>query len=186
LFTLKGKAEEVVGGGRRREEIELAWSAEALDAIRGRIAAAGLVLAPPPQDAEWNDPSAVLSQMGFLAEQTRDTKRRPRDVMLAGYSESVLAELAVDSVTFRFEFGEARHHEVEVEVKGEGGVVAMQSVSEGLLSRWPNDLRVWDHGKRSTGRAVEALIAEHGTQGILADTGDLVPGAYDLLASHLR
>ena len=106
-------------------------------------------------------------------------------MVLGGKSTSVLAELVMDSVIYHLSFGEVRHHEVEIEAKGKGGVVVMQDISEGLLSRWPQLLRVWDHGKRSTGRAVEALIAERGTKGVVADTGDLVPEAYDLIASYL-
>lgn len=185
LVTLKGRPEEVVGGGRRREEIELVWSKETLNSVVARVADVGLVLVPPQEVKHWNDPLAVLAQMGFVTEQTRNTKRRPRDVILGGNSTSVLAELVVDSVSYRFHFGEVRHHEVEVEAKGEGGVVAMQVISEGLLSRWPRILRVWDHGKRSTGQAVEELIAERGTKGLITDTGDLLPEAYDFLASHL-
>jgi hypothetical protein len=185
LITLKGRPEDVAGGGRRREEIELTWSEDALNSIVERLAKAGLALVLPEEVFEWNDPLTVLSQMGFIAEHKRNTRRRPRDVTSDGVSTSVVAELVVDSVSFQFQCGDVRHHEIEIETKGEGGIVAMQQVSQELLARWPEALRIWDHGKRSTGKVVEALIAERGTMGLISATGDLVPEAYDLISSRL-
>ncbi len=184
LITLKGRPEDVVGGGRRREEIELAWSEDALKSIVERLARAGLALVLPEEVVEWNDPLTALSQMGFIAEHKRNTRRRPRDVAAERSSTSVVAELVVDSVSFQLQCGDVRHHEIEIETKGEGGIVAMQQVSEELLARWPKALRIWDHGKRSTGRALEALTAERGMKGLISETGDLVPRAYDLIASR--
>jgi hypothetical protein len=185
LITLKGRPEDVAGGGRRREEIELTWSEDALNSIVERVAKAGLALVPPEEVLEWDDPLPVLSQMGFVAEQTRNTRRRPSDVTSGGKPTPVVAELVVDSVSYHFQFGRVRHHEVEIESKGDGGVVAMQHISEELLARWPEALRQWDHGKRSTGKVVEALVAERGTMGLISATGDLVPEAYDLISSRL-
>jgi hypothetical protein len=185
LITLKGRPEEVAGGGRRREEIDLTWSEDSLNSIVERLAKAGLALVLPEEVCEWNDPLTVLSQIGFIAEHKRNTRRRPRDVTSDRISTSVIAELVVDSVSFQFQCGDVRHHEIEIETKGDGGVVAMQHISEELLAGWPDALRVWDHGKRSTGKAVEALIAERGTMGLISATGDLVPEAYDLISSRL-
>ena len=186
MITLKGRPKKVVGGGRRREEIEMVWSEDALNSIMVRVADGGLRLMPPSDVFEWHDPLAVLSGMGFLAEQTRNTRRRPRDVTGSEDSATVLAELVVDAVSYQFSLGNVRHHEVEIEVKADDGLTAMHVITNGLLSRWPTTLRVWDHGKRSTGDAVEALMADQGTGGLIANTGDLVPEAYDLLASRLH
>lgn len=186
LITLKGKAEGMEGGGKRREEIEQKWSADAMNVVVARLADHGVEPATADPFGHWNDPHAVLSQMGFVAEQTRDTRRRPRDVVMNEDSPFVLAELAVDSVVYRFRSGEVRHHEVEIEVKGDGGVTAMQGLSRELRRRWPESLRLWDHGKWSTGRAVEALIAQRDRLGLLNNLGDLTPEAYDLIAVHLR
>lgn len=185
LITLKGRPADVAGGGRLREEIELGWSEDALNSIVERVSKAGLALVQPEKVLDWDDPLHVLAQMGFEAKQTRNTRRRPSDVTLDGKSTSVVAELVVDSVRYHLQCGNVRHHEIEIETKGEGGVVAMQHISKELLSRWPAALRRWDHGKRSTGKAAEALIVERGTTGLISETGDLVPEAYDLIALQL-
>ena len=185
LITLKGKAQDVEGGGRSREEIELIWSEKALNSIAARLAETGLVLSAPSEDQNQDNPLIILSKMGFVADQTRDTIRRPRNVIVEGQPMAVLAEMVVDSVSFHLHGGVFRHHEVEIESKKDGGVEVMQRISKELLSEWPAALRVWDHGKRSTGKAVEALFEERGATGLVDRTGNLVPQAYDLIAAHL-
>jgi inorganic triphosphatase YgiF len=185
LVTLKGKAAHIAGGGIRREEIELPWSDDAMELLAKRIEQQGLLLRPFPPGAVARDPLDVLSQLGFVVEQQRDTRRRPRDVTSCADSTSVLAELAVDSVVFHFGSQEVRHHEVEIEVKEGGNVDVIQDISNALLARWPNALRTWRFGKRSTGRAVESLLTARGRAGLVTASGNLSPGAYDLIAAYL-
>jgi hypothetical protein len=157
-----------------------------MDLIVARLAEFGLQLAPPASTCEWHDPKAIVSQMGFVADQTRTTRRRPRDVSRRGNPTIVLAEVAVDSVVYHLRSGAARHHEIEVELKDDGTVEDIQEVTQALLASWPNSMRTWQFGKRSTGRAVESLLKEHGPSGILSAAGDLLPKAYDSVYSRLQ
>jgi hypothetical protein len=186
LITLKGRARDVSGGGLRREEIELAWSPEAIDLIVGRLAESGLTLTPPCSANEWHEPHTIVSLMGLATDHTRSTVRRPREVSTCDEPPTVVAELVIDSVVFFLEFGPVRHHEIEVEAKGVGTIENIQEVSNTLLAGWPDSLREWHFGKRSTGRAVDSLLAEHGPYGIVSASGDLLPGAYDLIHSRLQ
>lgn len=186
LITLKGRAQDVSGGGLKREEIELAWSPEALERIVGRLAESGLTLTSPCSANEWHEPQTIISKMGLITDHTRSTVRRPRDVSTCDEPPAVVAELVIDSVVFFLEFGPVRHYEIEVEAKGVGTVANIQDVSNTLLAGWPDSLREWHFGKRSTARAVEWLLAEHGPDGILSHSGALLPGAYDLIRSRLQ
>ena len=185
LITLKGRAEDIAGGGLSREEIELAWSLESMDIILARLAELGLTLTPPDSTSEWHDPHSIVSQMGFVVDQTRSTIRRPREVT-DSVSTAAVAELAIDSVVYHLQFGAVRHHEIEVEAKGGGTIEIIQEVSNALLACWPDSLRAWHFGKRSTSRAVDSLVAERGPSGIISASGDLLPGAYDLIRSRSR
>jgi hypothetical protein len=186
LITLKGRAQDVSGGGLRREEIELAWSPEAMEIVVGRLAESGLTLTRPGSTNEWHEPYSIVSLMGLVADHTRSTVRRPREVSTCDEPPTVFAELVIDSVVFFLECGPVRHHEIEVEAKGAGTVENIQEVSNTLLAGWPDSLREWHFGKRSTGRAVDSLLAEHGPDGIVSDSGALLPGAYDLIRSRLQ
>ena len=70
-------------------------------------------------------------------------------------------------------------------LKEHGTIEVIQDVSSELLERWSSTLRPWNFGKRSTGRAVESLLEERGGSELISDSGNLVPEAYDLLASRL-
>ncbi len=186
LITIKGKASQVAGGGRSREETELPWSAEALAVLVDRAAAHGLALQPAGEHAEPGDAVVFLRSMGFFADHTRDNRRRPRDVVELSNPSSVVAELVIDSVVYHLDAGPVRHHEIEIEVKGEGTVEIVQDLAAHLEKRWPCQLRTWNYGKRSTGSAAERLLGERGREGLLSDFGDLKPVAYDLMESYLR
>ena len=185
LLTLKGKPQNLPGGGIRRDELELPWSSEALSAIVTRLREYGVPLRHTEPDVDLRDALSVLSEMGFLVDQRRSTTRRPRDVMLSGDPTNTIAELVVDSVEYHFETEIVRHHEIEIEQKGDGTVKDIQVVTRGLLSCYPYVLREWHFGKRSTGRVAAALLAELGAGRVKSASGNLLPEAYDLIRERL-
>ncbi len=186
LVTLKGRPEELAGGGLRREEIELAWSREAMDVVLARLSNLGLKLTPPDSAFDWSDPHAIVSRMDFVVDQMRTTTRRPRDVSSDGDPDKTLAELVIDSVDFHLEAGTVRHHEIEVEAMGGGTIDDIQAVSSALMKRWPDALRAWHFGKRATGRAVGSILEGRGPSGMVSSSGELLPSAYDLILARLQ
>lgn len=186
LVTLKGRPQRVGKGGVKREELELQWSEVAFETLMARLAESGLTIDHPPIVDVDDGSLAVFLAIGFEEVQTRDTVRRIRDVVAEDRGESPIAELAIDSVTYRFSFGDVRHHEVEIELKGQGSVDAMQAISRELLALRPSDLRTWGWGKKATGQAVEWLANEGGLDALLSEAGNLTPAAYDLIAARLQ
>jgi hypothetical protein len=184
FITLKGKLEEVAAGARSREEIELPWSQDAINAVAARIGELGLRIAPPSASLHWNDPLALLAEMGLVETQKRETRRRPRLVKGPGESSLSPAELVIDSVVYQLSSCHVRHHEIEVEMMGSGTVALIQEITAALASRWPAKLRYWQLGKRATGGMVEKLLAEHRPEDIISESGDLLPVAYDLIEAH--
>ena len=182
--TLKAQGREVRPGTADRLEIELPWSAEALERVAAALDGLGVPL-PRPASAE-GEPAAVLGAMGLRVVQDRVTVRRVRDVLRPGSNDGApLAELVVDSVGYGDGTREAWHHEVEVEARGEQGAAVLEELSDALLGLFPGELRPWPHSKQATGSAVEALLSGGDAEGLVGAGGDLAPGAYERIDGHL-
>lgn len=181
--TLKAEGREVRPGTADRMEIELPWSAEALERVAAALDGLGVRL-PRPASAE-GEPFTVLGAMGLRVVQDRVTVRRVRDVLRAGSAEGALAELVVDSVGYGDGTREAWHHEVEVEARGDEGAAVLEELSDALVGLFPGELRPWPHSKQATGAAVEALLSGGDAEGLVGAGGDLAPGAYERIDGHL-
>ena len=179
LLTLKGSSREVDPGVLEREEIEEPWSAAALDRLRALLATRGIALRMAPAAGE---PVAALRAMGLEALQERATHRRLRNAL--GEGGAVLAELAIDAVTYRLDAGTIRHHEVEIEAKAPEGAAYLPRALEALRARFGAALLPWLHGKLETGLAIPRLLAA-GDAGALVAGGHLTPDAYPRLAALL-
>ena len=179
LLTLKGSSREVDPGVLEREEIEEPWSAAALDRVRALLTARGIALGVAPAAGE---PVAALRAMGLEALQERETHRRLRNAL--GGGGAVLAELAIDAVTYRLDAGAVRHHEVEIEAKAPEGAAYLPRALEALRARFGASLLPWLHGKLETGLAIPRLLAA-GAARPLVIGGCLTPDAYPRLAEIL-
>lgn len=186
LLTLKGPGELIDGGGLRRSEVEEEWSVPALSAIIGCLSDFGVVVQRPDSMAMDGDPLEVLSSLGFEVEHSRTTARRLLKVQAHRDPSPLLAELAIDTVVYHFAAGDITHHEVEIEIKGAGDVGVMQRVASALMNLWPESLRVWNYGKRSTGLVIESLLEEISFSSFVTANGTLLPGAYDIIAAHIE
>jgi hypothetical protein len=181
-ITLKAEGREVRPGTADRMEIELPWSAEALERVAAALDGLGVRL-PRPPSAE-GEPGDVLAGMELGVVQDRETVRRVRDVVGAGSGDGApLAELVVDSVGYGG--GEAWHHEVEVEARGDRGAAVLEELSDALGALFPGELRPWPHSKQATGAAVEALLSGGDADGLVSGDGDLAPAAYGRIDGHL-
>jgi len=182
--TLKAQGREVRPGTADRMEIELPWSAGALERVAGALDGLGVRL-PRPPGAE-GAPERVLAAMGLRAVQDRATLRRVRDVLRLGPAGGVpLAELVVDSVGYGDGTREAWHHEVEVEARGGEGAAVLEELAGALEALFPGELRPWPHSKQATGAAVEALLAGGDAEGLVGPEGDLAPAAYGRIDGYL-
>jgi hypothetical protein len=193
LLTLKADARRT-GAASERLELEGPWSATALRTALGELRRRGIqVPDPPPSPAPGpaaapgpGEPLAVLAGLGLQPTQVRETTRTPRDVVeLDRRGGAAVAELAIDDVGYRFPAGTVRLLEAEVEAKGPGDLATVQALLGALAQAFPAELRPWPYGKLATGRAVEALLAGGGLQGLLDLAGRLRPAAFDRLAEIL-
>jgi len=146
-----------------RVEVEHAWSREGFAAI--------LDVLPDDPTGERvdalaayrdDDPLATWRAMGIHVIQDRETVRDRRDVRATPSGDPV-AELCLDTVTFRFGEHAVIHREVEVEALDADDPAhrrAVEAVTGALLDRHPSRLRSWRPSKLETGAALEAWAAD--------------------------
>lgn len=114
---------------------------------------------------EDDDPLAAWRAIGVDVIQDRETLRHRRDVR--SVSGDTIAELCLDTVTFRFGDHAVTHREVEVEALDPESPEhrrAVEAVTGALLDLHRANLRSWSPSKLETGAALEAW-AEDGTLG---------------------
>lgn len=183
--TLKGPSQPIDWGGKERLEIELPWSQDAAKRILAELAGRRFTLPARDQRFDASRPVQTMLALGLHAIQDRQVRRRARDVVVQR-RPLVLAELAIDSVTYQFGDRQIHHCEVEVETKSRDGSRAGRAVVEGLLSAHGSALRSWPYGKLATGKAIERLLREGILEGLLDDGDSLKPAAYDRIAARLE
>lgn len=129
---------------------------------------------------------ALEDALGVCLVQTRKTDRLTREIRDSREVHGpVLAELALDRVRFHIN-GQVMHYEIEAEAKRTGrGTSAAREVPRELLSRYPNELEGWPHGKLATGKAIEELLRTSSLPGLTPD-GLLTREAYKAIARHLN
>lgn len=182
-ITLKGPPSSSESGLVERAEIEVRWSPDALPLLRHRLASIGIRLNPLLFDPL--DPLGSLNKAGLKMAQRRDTRRQVRGVHL-GHHKPLLAELAIDEVTYRWPRGEVIHYEVEIEANSRDGIRAVEALAGHLVMRFKGSLRKWAYSKLATGRAIEELLATGALADMVNRSKALKPAAYDLIDTHLR
>jgi inorganic triphosphatase YgiF len=184
-ITLKGPSRPTDWGGMERLEIEAPWSRDTLTNVVRELANRGIELMEKRQGFDRAHPLEVMSGLGLIVIQDRETHRQIRNIVSVGAERSaVLAELAIDYVVYHFSDRQIGHHEVEIEAKAKGGSTASKTVIENLVATYGPALRRWDHGKLATGRAIERMLRERALQGLVDANDNLKPGAYDLMSLY--
>lgn len=178
-INLKTYPKPTLWGGQARQEMELPWSPTALGKVLGEL---GL----PFKDLEHeevvvSEPVTLLKGLGFEVVQDRETHRDVRNVVSSTDKLQVLAELDIDSVTYRFGEQEVHLYEVEVESKGREGHLTVRKIIKTLRDTYGTSLRSWRHGKLATGEAVERMMKSGELLGLLDSRGRLGSGAYERL-----
>jgi hypothetical protein len=169
-LTLKADTRRGDGLASDRLELELPWSASALERIAAELRGRGIVLAPAPPPSD--DPVDALRAGGLELVQERETRRRPRDVLAPG-GDAVLAELAVDEVAYALPSGPVRVVEVELEARRDD---ADLNELGALLTSIEPSLVPWPTGKLALGLALAGEVAAGRLQP--RPDGTLPAGAY--------
>ena len=185
LVTLKGPPRPVAGGGTERLEIEAPWSQAALKRITRELDERDVPVRAVRFDALAR-PLTVIKRLGLSVVQGRETRRTVRDVAPEGQTGPQLAELAIDSVVYRFGSERLRLHMIEVEAKSRGGLKALGAVTGDLNKMFKPVLRPWPYGKLATGLAVEKLLRQGALEDLVGDDRHLSTAVFGKLARYLK
>lgn len=183
LVTLKGPAERLPGGGKRRPELEAPWSRDSAAAVWQALRESDVLVGEEP-DAD-TDLGTALRAEGLAAIQERFTERRRRAVAAPDSPTVPLAELDIDRVVYRFSSIELRIDEVEIEVAPDASPAAMNEIARELLEAAGGALRVWPHSKLATGEGLAAMFAAEELDGKIAPSGYLDAAVFDALDRRL-
>jgi inorganic triphosphatase YgiF len=186
LVTLKGSPKINSAGVSERDELELGWSEEGVRRVIEELARWGIETEDLPRGIEMDRPLAVMSELGLEVIQEREDSRQVRNLFPEGEPSNLLAELAIDSVTFKFKGQQVHHREVEIEAKSGDGAQIIGSLTKVLGHMFPLDLTVWVHGKLATGRAVMEMADAGELNALLDERGNLKPEAYSRIEAYIR
>lgn len=186
-LTLKGLPRRIAPGIVERLEIEAPWSEETLSQLREELARRNIRLLPTLPALDSACPLEVLAGLGLPTIQHRENHRQIRNVVAMDIALGpTLAELAIDSVAYHLAPQKVRHYEIEIEAKAEGGLQALQDVTESLVEAYPARLLQWGHDKLATGQAIQELLSRGSLAGLQDSKGNLKPAAYEVIRHLLE
>lgn len=186
LITLKGASALSDWGGRERIEIEMPWSRQALTQILEALRDRDIEVAELYKGFSRAKPVETMTRLGFRVVQDRKTRRQVRDVVRDDESrDTVLAEMAIDSVTYRFGRQVVRLHEIEIESKAKGKTASLADVVNTLVGKYKPTLRMWE-SKLATGRAIQELLEDGALDKLVDQNNNLKPAAYDVIERYVR
>ena len=184
LVALKGPATACRESGVvSRLEVEEAWSEETLRNLLGNLGRRGIAFSSVP--TFHRDPQMTLENLGLAVVQDRETRRRVWNAVADDEGKGdPLAEMVIDTVTYRCDGSRLVHREVEVEALSpadDASVLSVGALITALADRFKGELRAWDHGKLPTGKMLCKIAGEGRLAGHVFPSGELGPGAYSLL-----
>lgn len=186
-LTIKGPSQPSDRGGMERLEIEEPWSDDALTRVVEELTNRGVKILEQHQAYDYDHPLDVMKTLGLEVVQDRETHREIRNILKPGEKGGpLLAELAIDSVVYRFSAQDICHHEVEIEAKVENASIVLKTVIESLLEKFGTVLRKWDHSKLATGKAIERLLSEKAPARFLDMDNNLKPDTYEKIDCYLN
>ncbi|UCE07207.1 MAG: hypothetical protein JSW07_04010, partial [bacterium] len=180
LITLKGDSKPTDWGGHNRLEIERTWSETALVTILEELKKRKIQLSQFDKRWDFSNSIQFLEKIGLQIIQERTNQRRIRNIVQQNKSRTtVLAELAIDSVTYQFKHQKVRFHELEIESKSKDSALMFEEIIQTLLKMFESILKKWDHSKLATGKAVEKLLDEGNLEELLDEFNNLKPKGFD-------
>lgn len=184
LISSKSDIRKISGNVIRRREMELPWSYNSV-----RLLAKNLKLrthALSISEFQRTPASKTLATMGLAVIQERQTRRSARNIFRRAITPtSILAELAIDRVTYTFKKTKVGLSEVELEAKAPGGLPTVREIASELLSRYRPYLQEWPHGKFVTGLAIMELLKTKRFPSFVVG-GTLKTGAFQLIERTIR
>ena len=184
MLSTKSDIRRMAGDIIQRREMERPWSYNSI-----RVLARNLKLyIPMMSSSKFQSLSAprVLATMGLEVIQERLTHREPRDIVVRDkVPASILAELAIDHVTYDFGDISVGLSEIEVEAKAARSLSKVREIADALVSKYSPSLQQWFHGKFVTGLAIQKLLKTKAFRSSLVD-GDLGPETFQLIESMLQ
>jgi inorganic triphosphatase YgiF len=100
-----------------------------------------------------------LKDIGLIPIQDRQTQRTTQDITSSLKPGKIIAELALDTVSYIIGGGKVLHFEIEVEAAEAEYHPLIVDLTDLLKQAYPDRLRRWDHNKLVTGFALEKLYA---------------------------
>jgi inorganic triphosphatase YgiF len=184
LISTKSDVRRIAGNIVRRRETELPWSYNSV-----RLLARILKLKTPTTSVSQfhgMPVSRAFEAMGLEVIQERHTRREARDVAKRDKKATpILAELAIDRVTYTFNDIKVRLSEIEVEAKSARSHASIREIANALISKYHPIIQQWFHGKFVTGLAIRKLLETNAFQRGLAN-GDLGPEAFKLIDRAIK
>ncbi len=166
-----------------RQELELAWSEDSLSRVIEELSRASVKL-KTPRSFEPASPAETMMSTSLHVLQDRETTRRTLTITSATGEQGLLAELAIDSVSYHFEGQDVELHEVEVEAGTKGDQRILNDIANGLLGSFGTQLQRWRWGKLVTGKMIRKMLEKGMLRGLL-DGPRLRPEAVDLVRKAL-
>ena len=183
FLSLKSNAKRTLRGATRRRETEVPWSTEAFDRLVKGLNV-GVVLGSFDERSSDFKPIDFIESVGFRIVQDRETRREVRNVSSVDNLSLLLAELAVDHVTYHIGKNDVSIFEIEVEEKTRKSSIATV-LSKELIDAYKPSLQNWSHGKLVTGLALQKLLTTEPLESLI-DRGQLKPEGVDHLDRAIR
>ena len=184
FISVKSHTRRTLRGATARREIEVPWSKQnLLSLIKDLELEADQAL--PERQFSDADPLAAMEATGLQLVQDRETRREVRNVSSVRKPDLVLAELAIDRVTYHIGNYNISIFEVEVEEKAKGSSSVISDVTKALLQAYQPSLQKWSHGKFVTGLAIQRLLETEPADNLLGQDR-LKPEALGTIDRALR
>ena len=184
FISVKSHTRRTLRGATARREIEVPWSKQnLLSLIKDLELEADLAF--PERQFSDADPLAAMEATGLQLVQDRETRREVRNVSSVRKPDLVLAELAIDRVTYHIGNYNISIFEVEVEEKAKGSSSVISDLTKALLQAYQPSLQKWSHGKFVTGLAIQRLLETEPADNLLGQDR-LKPEALGTIDRALR
>ena len=185
-MTLKGPATRNPDGSRSRLEIELPWTPESTVLMFRELESHGITLKGDWDGEQLPSREEILVGARLKPFQERIMIRETRDLVKEKHGPAPFAEMVIDQVAYSPGGVECRHSEMEIELKPDADLAALEPVARKFLKRFEGRLVLWLHGKLSIGMALERLMADSPPPGLLDEHNWLTEAAYEQIRETLK
>ena len=186
FITLKGKPVKSNNGLVQRLEIEKSWSQENWLRIVSYLKKKLNQLQIEKKLNNQLEPEKALEQIGLRIIQQRKNYRQVRSVVVAEKENHPFAELALDSLAFIVQGTEIYLFEIEIELKESGNFEVIRIIARGLQQQFADSIQPWNHGKLSTGIAIDNLWGEDDFKKTLDTNNCLTCNSYQLIQGYFE